>query len=145
MRRVGTEDGIAALVPSPGIPFSHPAIADAHRAGIEVVGDIELLWRALPAPRYIVVTSTNGKSTTTAVIGHLRATGEYHVRVGVNLGIPALALSPIVGNGTFVLELSSYQLNLTVEATFDIAVLLNVVLDHLDRHRTMAAYVEAKR
>ena len=146
VRRADSEDGIAALVPSPGIPLSHPAIADAHSAGIEVVGDIELLWRTLPEPRYIVVTGTNGKSTTTALIGLLlRAAGERHVRIGGNLGIPALALSPIVGNGTFVLELSSYQLDLTVEATFDIAVLLNVAPDHLDRHRTMAAYVDAKR
>lgn len=146
VRRADVEDRIAALVPSPGVPLSHPAIAEAQSAGIEVVGDVELLWRTLPEPRYIVVTGTNGKSTTTALVGHLlRAAGERHVRVGGNLGTPALALTPIVGDGTFVLELSSYQLDLTLEATFDIAVLLNVAPDHLDRHKSMAAYVDAKR
>ena len=113
---------------------------------MEVVGDIELLWRALPEPRYIAVTGTNGKSTTTALIGHLlQSAGARHVRVGGNLGTPALDLTPVPGEGTVVLELSSYQLDLTIEATFDIAVLLNVAPDHLDRHGTMAAYVDAKR
>ena len=144
--RAGPEDGIAALAPSPGIPLSHPAIVAAHGAGVEVVGDVELLWRTLPEPRYIAVTGTNGKSTTTALIGHLlHAAGERQVRVGGNLGTPALDLEPASGEGTVVLELSSYQLDLTIEATFDIAVLLNVAPDHLERHGTMAAYVDAKR
>ena len=146
MRPAGAEDGIAALVPSPGVPLSHPAIVAAHDAGVEVVGDIELLWRTLPEPRYIGVTGTNGKSTTTALIGHLlRSAGARHIRIGGNLGTAALDLAPVPGDGTFVLELSSYQLDLTVETTFDIAVLLNVAPDHLDRHGTMAAYVDAKR
>ena len=138
--------GIAALVPSPGVPLEHPLIAAAQEAGVEVIGDVELLWRTLPEPRYVAVTGTNGKSTTTALIGHLlQAAGERRVRTGGNLGTPALALAPAYGEGTIVLELSSYQLDLTVEATFDIAVLLNVSRDHLERHRTMAAYVAAKR
>ena len=146
VRPAGPEDGIAALVPSPGVPLSHPMVAAAHGAGIEVVGDIELLWRVLPEPRYIAVTGTNGKSTTTALIGHLlHAAGARHIRVGGNLGTPALDLTPVPGEGTIVLELSSYQLDLTIEATFDIAVLLNVAPDHLDRHGTLAAYVDAKR
>ena len=146
VRHAGPEDEIAALVPSPGIPLTHPLVVAAHEDGVEVVGDIELLWRTLPEPRYIAVTGTNGKSTTTALIGHLlRAAGVRHVRVGGNLGTPALDLAPIVGDGSFVLELSSYQLDLTIEATFDVAVLLNVAPDHLDRHGTMAAYVDAKR
>ena len=146
VRPAGPEDGIAALVPSPGVPLSHPAIAAAQGAGVEVVGDIELLWRTLPEPRYIGVTGTNGKSTTTALIGHLlHSAGARRIRVGGNLGTPALDFAPVPGDGTFVLELSSYQLDLTVETTFDIAVLLNVAPDHLDRHGTMAAYVDAKR
>ena len=146
VRPAGDEDGIAALVPSPGVPLSHPMIVAAHDAGVEVVGDIELLWRVLPEPRYVAVTGTNGKSTTTALIGHLlHSAGARHIRVGGNLGTPALDLTPVPGEGTIVLELSSYQLDLTVEATFDIAVLLNVAPDHLDRHGTMAAYVDAKR
>ena len=146
VRPAGPEDGIAALVPSPGIPLSHPMVAAAREAGVEVVGDVELLWRTLPEPRYIAITGTNGKSTTTALIGHLlHGAGARHVRVGGNLGTPVLDLTPIPGDGTFILELSSYQLDLTVEATFDIAVLLNVAPDHLDRHGTMTAYVDAKR
>ena len=146
VRPAGPEDGIAALVPSPGVPLSHPMIVAAPDAGVEVVGDIELLWRVLPEPRYVAVTGTNGKSTTTALIGHLlHSAGARHIRVGGNLGTPALDLTPVPGEGTIVLELSSYQLDLTVEATFDIAVLLNVAPDHLDRHGTMAAYVDAKR
>jgi len=146
VRPAGPEDGIAALVPSPGIPLSHPMIAAARDSGVEVVGDVEILWRTLPEPRYIAITGTNGKSTTTALLGHLlRGAGARHVRVGGNLGTPALDLTPIPGDGTFVLELSSYQLDLTVEATFDVAVLLNVAPDHLDRHGTMTAYVDAKR
>ena len=146
VRPAGPEDGIAALVPSPGVPLSHPAVVAAQGAGVEVVGDIELLWRSLPEPRYIGVTGTNGKSTTTALVGHLlHSAGARHIRVGGNLGTAALDLAPVPGDGTFVLELSSYQLDLTVETTFDIAVLLNVASDHLDRHGTMAAYVEAKR
>lgn len=137
---------ITALVPSPGVPLEHPMIAAAEDAGAEVAGDVELLWRTLPEPRYVAVTGTNGKSTTTALIGHLlQAAGERRVRTGGNLGTPALALAPAHGEGTIVLELSSYQLDLTIEATFDVAVLLNVSRDHLERHRTMAAYVAAKR
>ncbi len=146
VRRWAARDGVAALVPSPGIPLSHPMVKAAHDTGLEVVGDIELLWRTLPEPRYIAVTGTNGKSTTTALIGHLlRGAGVRHIRVGGNLGTPALDLAPIIGDGIFVLELSSYQLDLTIEATFDIAVLLNVAPDHLDRHGSMTAYVDAKR
>ena len=146
VRPAGPEDGIAALVPSPGVPLSHPSVASAQKAGVEVVGDIELLWRTLPEPRYIGVTGTNGKSTTTALIGHLlRAAGARRIRIGGNLGTAVLDFAPVPGDGTFVLELSSYQLDLTLETTFDIAVLLNVAPDHLDRHGTMAAYVDAKR
>ena len=146
VRPAGPEDGIAALVPSPGVPLSHPAVTAAQGAAVEVVGDIELLWRTLPEPRYIGVTGTNGKSTTTALIGHLlHSAGARHIRVGGNLGTAALDFAPVPGDGTFVLELSSYQLDLTVETTFDIAVLLNVAPDHLDRHGTMTAYVDAKR
>ncbi len=146
VRRPDAAGELSALVASPGIPLDHPMIATAQKAGTEVVGDVELLWRTLPEPRYVAVTGTNGKSTTTALIGHLlRAAGERRVQTGGNLGTPALDLAPVLGDGTLVLELSSYQLDLTVEATFDVAVLLNVAPDHLDRHRTMASYVTAKR
>ncbi len=139
---------LAALVPSPGVPLSHPAVAGAEGAGVEIVGDVDLLWRAAPEPRYVAVSGTNGKSTTTALIGHLLAAAGADapgLRVGGNLGLPALDLAPVAEDGTIVLELSSYQLELTIEASFDIAVLLNIAPDHLDRHGTMAAYIAAKR
>jgi UDP-N-acetylmuramoylalanine--D-glutamate ligase len=146
VRQPAAGDNLAALVASPGVPLEHPMIAAVRDQGIEVLGDVELLWRALPEPRYIAVTGTNGKSTTTALIGHLlTSAGNSRVQTGGNLGTPALDLAPVVGDGTLVLELSSYQLDLTIEATFDIAVLLNVAPDHLDRHGSMSSYVAAKR
>ncbi len=137
---------VAALVPSPGVPLSHPMIRAAQAAPeTEVVGDIELLTRAQPAARRIAVTGTNGKSTTTALIGHMLETAGCAVQTGGNLGTPALALEPADASATFVLELSSYQLDLTTSASFDVALLLNIAPDHLDRHGTMVAYVAAKR
>lgn len=136
---------LAAFVPSPGIPASHPLMARASSEHIEVVGDVELLWRARPEARYVGITGTNGKSTTTALIAHiLKSTGRT-TEVGGNLGTPALALEPLGSEGHYVLELSSFQLDLTVRLSLDVAVLLNITPDHLDRHGGMAGYVAAKR
>lgn len=138
-----------ALVLSPGIPHTHPAphpVAAAARAqGVEIIGDIELLKRSVPEARYIGVTGTNGKSTTTALIGHIMKTAGASVQVGGNFGRPALDLDPQVYGGTYVLELSSFQLELTPGGGFDVAVLLNITPDHLDRHGGMAGYIAAKR
>ena len=140
---------VAALVLSPGIPHTHPAphpAATAARAhGVEIIGDIELLKRSAPDARYIAITGTNGKSTTTALIGHILKTGDTPVQVGGNLGRPALDLDLLESNGYYVLELSSFQLELTPSGGFDIAVLLNITPDHLDRHGGMAGYIAAKR
>jgi UDP-N-acetylmuramoylalanine--D-glutamate ligase len=140
---------IAALVLSPGIPHSfpkpHSAVARARAAGIPIIGDIELLGRAQPKARYIGITGTNGKSTTTALIGHILAAAGESVEVGGNLGPPALGLRPLGTDGTYVLELSSFQLELVDTLAFDIAVLLNVTPDHLDRHGDMDGYVTAKK
>jgi UDP-N-acetylmuramoylalanine--D-glutamate ligase len=148
LAQVGWQD-IAALVLSPGIPHSfpqpHPAVAAARAAGVPIIGDIELLGRAEPEARYIGVTGTNGKSTTTALIGHILATAGEVVEIGGNLGPPALGLKPLGANGTYVLEMSSFQLELVETLTFDIAVLLNITPDHLDRHGDMAGYVAAKK
>jgi UDP-N-acetylmuramoylalanine--D-glutamate ligase len=141
--------GIAALVLSPGIPHSfpepHPAVVEARAAGVEIVGDLELLARAQPEARYIGITGTNGKSTTTALIGHILHQAGRAVEVGGNLGTPALALAPLGGDGAYVLEASSYQLELLSTLTFEIAVLLNITPDHLDRHGGMDGYIAAKR
>lgn len=140
---------VAALVLSPGIPHSfpepHPAVVAARAAGVPIIGDIELLGRAEPQARYIGVTGTNGKSTTTALLGHILATAGKTVEIGGNLGPPALGLKPLGAGGIYVLEMSSFQLELVETLAFDIAVLLNVTPDHLDRHGDMAGYVAAKQ
>jgi UDP-N-acetylmuramoylalanine--D-glutamate ligase len=140
--------GFEALVLSPGIPLTHPAphkvVALANAAGCPVVGDIELFCDAEPAATVIAVTGTNGKSTTTALIGHVLAESGRRVQLGGNLGTPALALDPLPRDGAYALELSSYQLDLCRDARFDVAVLVNVSPDHLDRHGGMAGYVAAK-
>jgi UDP-N-acetylmuramoylalanine--D-glutamate ligase len=141
--------GAAALVLSPGIPHSfpepHPVTARARAAGTEIIGDIELLVRSRPDARYVGVTGTNGKSTTTALIGHILKAAGRTVAIGGNLGTPALALAPLGADGVYVLELSSYQLELTQSLAADVAVLLNVTPDHLDRHGGMDGYIAAKR
>ena len=140
---------LTTLVLSPGVPLTHPAphpvVARAREAGCEVIGDIELLGRTMRGVRYIGVTGTNGKSTTTALIGHILALAGQDVAVGGNLGTPALDLDPLSADGAYVLEMSSYQIDLTVSITFDVAVLLNVTPDHLDRHGDFEHYLEVKR
>jgi UDP-N-acetylmuramoylalanine--D-glutamate ligase len=140
---------LTSLVISPGIPHSHPephpVAALARKHGCEIIGDIELLARAMRNASYLGVTGTNGKSTTTALIGHLLETAGRRVQVGGNLGTPALELEPLDSGGFYVLEMSSYQLELTLSITFDVAVLLNVSADHLDRHGGLEGYVAAKR
>jgi UDP-N-acetylmuramoylalanine--D-glutamate ligase len=141
--------GIAALVLSPGIPHSfpepHPVVVRARNVGIEILGDLELLGRAQREARYIGITGTNGKSTTTALIGHILAEAGARVEVGGNLGTPALSLAPLGRDGTYVLEASSFQLELIPSLAFDIAILLNITPDHLDRHGSMEGYIAAKR
>jgi UDP-N-acetylmuramoylalanine--D-glutamate ligase len=140
---------VAALMLSPGIPHRfpvpHPAVAAAKKAGVPILGDIELLGRAQPDARYIGITGTNGKSTTTALIGHILSAAGQWVEIGGNLGPPALGLAPLGSEGSYVLELSSFQLELIATLDFDIAVLLNITPDHLDRHGDMDGYIAAKR
>lgn len=139
---------VPMLVMSPGIPHTyptpHPVAARAREAGSEIVCDVELLLRAATDARTVAITGTNGKSTTTALIGHLLDDGTRPVAVGGNLGTPAAALAPLGANGVYVLELSSYQLELISPAAFDVAVLLNISADHLDRHGGMDGYIAAK-
>jgi UDP-N-acetylmuramoylalanine--D-glutamate ligase len=141
--------GIRTLVLSPGIPHSfpkpHPVAAAAKAAGTSIIGDIELLARACPEPRYVGVTGTNGKSTTTALIAHILKSAGRKVAVGGNLGMAALTLARLGQDGVYVLEMSSYQLELIDRLAFDVAVWLNLTPDHLDRHGGMAGYIAAKR
>jgi UDP-N-acetylmuramoylalanine--D-glutamate ligase len=147
--------GIEAVVLSPGVPLTHPTphwtVDKARAAGTEIIGDVELFARtvnALPLhdrPKVCGITGTNGKSTTTALIGHICQAAGRTVRVGGNIGFGVLGLDDIEGDAIYVLELSSYQLDLTASLKCDAAVLLNISPDHLDRHGSMDNYVEAKR
>jgi UDP-N-acetylmuramoylalanine--D-glutamate ligase len=140
---------LEGLVLAPGVPLTHPkphpVVELAHKARCPIVGDIELFAEAAPEAIVVGITGTNGKSTTTALVGHVLKGAGRAVQVGGNLGTPALALDPIPADGAYVLELSSYQLDLTERARFDVAVLVNISPDHLDRHGGMAGYVDAKR
>ncbi len=140
--------GAAALVLAPGIPHSfpeaNPVAARARAAGTEIIGDIELLARSEHDATWIGITGTNGKSTTTSLIGHILKLTGRPVAVGGNLGTPVLSLPPMGASGTYVLELSSYQLELTFAAPFSVAVMLNITPDHLDRHGGLDGYIRAK-
>ncbi len=140
---------LTTVVWSPGIPHTfpkpHPVAERARKANLEIVCDIELLARSERDAAYIGITGTNGKSTTTALIGHVMQDAGRRTAVGGNLGTPVLTLDPLGVGGTYVLEMSSYQLELTLSITFDVAVLLNVTPDHLDRHGGMDGYVAAKK
>ena len=139
---------ITALVISPGIPNRlpkpHPVAAAARAAGTPMICDVELLARAQPRNRYVGVTGTNGKSTTTALIGHILETAGASCEVGGNIGRGALDLAPLGPQGIYVLELSSYQLELLQTFRAHVAVWLNITPDHIDRHGDMAGYVAAK-
>jgi UDP-N-acetylmuramoylalanine--D-glutamate ligase len=140
--------GMRALVLSPGIPHNFPAphkvAARAREAGIPIIGDIELLALSAREARYLGITGTNGKSTTTALIGHILKAAGRPSAVGGNIGTAALGLEALEPGGVYVLEMSSYQLELTPTLVFDGAVLLNITPDHLDRHGGMAGYIAAK-
>jgi UDP-N-acetylmuramoylalanine--D-glutamate ligase len=145
----------AALMLSPGVPLTHPkphwTVEKAKAAGVEILGDVELFARtvnAAPAhkrPKIIAITGTNGKSTTTALIGHLCASAGRDTRIGGNIGLGVLGLEDMHGGAVYVLELSSYQLDLTSSLHPDAVVLLNISPDHLDRHGGMDGYIAAKR
>jgi UDP-N-acetylmuramoylalanine--D-glutamate ligase len=140
---------LGALVLSPGIPHTfpepHPIVARARAAGIDVIGDIELLFRAQPQATYVGITGTNGKSTTTALVSHILAAAGAEIRFGGNLGPPVLGFEPAGPKSIYVLELSSYQLELTPNLALNVAMLLNISPDHLGRHGGMDGYVAAKR
>ena len=145
----------AALLLSPGVPLTHPAphwvVERARAAGVEIVGDVELFARTAAAypewkrPRIAAITGTNGKSTTTALLAHICAAAGKDTRIGGNIGAGVLGLDDMHGGAVYVLELSSYQLDLTSSLKADAAVLLNLSPDHLDRHGGMEGYVAAKR
>lgn len=141
-------DEFDALVVTPGLPLNrHPIAKRARSAGVEIIGDIELFARArpeLPPHKVVGITGTNGKSTTTALIHHILKTAGVPAMMGGNIGLPILGQDPLPQGGVYVLELSSYQIDLTKSLDCDVAVLLNVTPDHLDRYDAFEAYRASK-
>jgi UDP-N-acetylmuramoylalanine--D-glutamate ligase len=140
--------GFAGVVVSPGVPLNrHPVAEAAAAAGVPVIGDIELFAQArpsLPAHRVVGITGTNGKSTTTALVHHLLQNAAVPTRMGGNIGLPILGQKPLQAGGVYVLELSSYQIDLTHSLDCEVAVLLNLTPDHLDRYTDFPGYAAAK-
>ncbi len=140
--------GLDAVIVSPGVPINRHPIADkAHAANVPLIGDIELFSQArpsLPPHKVIGITGTNGKSTTTALIHHIIETAGIPARLGGNIGLPILGQDPLPAGGVYVLELSSYQIDLCHALDCDIAVLLNITPDHLDRYDGFADYAASK-
>jgi UDP-N-acetylmuramoylalanine--D-glutamate ligase len=148
-------DDIAALVLSPGVPLTHPVphpvVNFARAAGVEIIGDVELFYRAVravravsPDVRIVAITGTNGKSTTTALIGHMVQRCGGAAQVGGNIGKPVLELDMPTASTVYVIELSSYQIDLAPSIAPDIAILLNVTPDHIDRHGSIENYAAVK-
>ncbi|HEY2070280.1 MAG TPA: UDP-N-acetylmuramoyl-L-alanine--D-glutamate ligase [Rhizomicrobium sp.] len=144
-----------ALILSPGIPLTHPkpheVVLAARAIGAEVIGDMELFAREIrpdPAGRgrapVIAITGTNGKSTTTALIGHILSSCGFAAEVGGNIGKPVLDLAAPNGRTVYVLEVSSYQVDLSPGLVPDVAVLTNITPDHIDRHGTLENYAAVK-
>ena len=141
-------EGFDVLVVSPGVPLNrHPIAAKARAANVPIIGDIELFTQAraeLPPHKVVGITGTNGKSTTTALIHHILETAGVPARLGGNIGLPILGQEPLPEGGVYVLELSSYQIDLTQSLDCDVAILLNITPDHLDRYVDFQAYADAK-
>ncbi|MEE7457819.1 UDP-N-acetylmuramoyl-L-alanine--D-glutamate ligase [Methylorubrum populi] len=144
--------GFSALVLAPGVPLTHPephwTVARAREAGIEIIGDIEIFCRerAALAPQapFVAITGTNGKSTTTALTAHLLRHAGRDVQMGGNIGTAILSLAPPADARIHVIELSSFQIDLTPSLKPGIGILLNLTPDHLDRHGTMENYAAIK-
>ncbi len=140
--------GYDGVVVSPGVPINrHPIAGHAHAAGVPLIGDIELFAQAratLPPHKVVGITGTNGKSTTTALIHHILKSAGVPTTMGGNIGLPILTQDALPSGGVYVLELSSYQIDLTYRLACDVAVLTNVTPDHLDRYDGFADYAAAK-
>ena len=140
--------GYDGIVVSPGVPINNHPIADKAAAdGVALIGDIELFAMArdsLPPHRVVGITGTNGKSTTTALVHHLLKSAALPVRMGGNIGLPILSQSPLSAGGVYILELSSYQIDITKTLGCDVAALINISPDHLDRYDGFRGYVASK-
>ena len=139
---------VEGLVLSPGVPLNTlPLASEAREMGVPIIGDIELFAQArgeLPPHKVVGITGTNGKSTTTALIHHILESAGVPARLGGNIGLPILGQEPLPEGGVYVLELSSYQIDLTQSLDCEVAVLLNITPDHLDRYDGFDAYAGSK-
>jgi UDP-N-acetylmuramoylalanine--D-glutamate ligase len=143
---------VAALLLAPGVPLTHPAphwsAALAHAAGVEVIGDVELFCRErrehAPQAPFVAITGTNGKSTTTALIHHLLVSAGREAELGGNIGTAILSLKPPAERRAYVIECSSYQIDLAPSLDPSVGVLINVSPDHIDRHGTIEHYAAVK-
>jgi UDP-N-acetylmuramoylalanine--D-glutamate ligase len=143
---------IAALVLAPGVPLTHPAphwtVGFARAAGVEVIGDIELFCRErrrhAAGAAFVAITGTNGKSTTTALVAHLLGAAGHDVQLGGNIGTAILSLEPPRAGRVHVIEMSSYQIDLTPTLDPSVGILLNVSEDHIDRHGSLRHYAAVK-
>ena len=140
--------GFDGVVLSPGVPLNtHPIAGRAREAGVPLIGDIELFALArstLPKHKVVGITGTNGKSTTTALVHHILETADVPTTMGGNIGLPILGQDPLPEGGVYVLELSSYQIDLTYSLDCEAAALTNVTPDHLDRYPSFEAYAASK-
>lgn len=142
----------SALVLAPGVPLTHPephgAVMKAKAAGVEIIGDIELFCRErrslAPQSIFIAITGTNGKSTTTALIAHMLRQAGRDVQLGGNIGTAILSLQPLARERVYVIECSSFQIDLAPSIDPTVGILLNITEDHLDRHGTMTRYAAIK-
>ena len=136
------------LVLSPGIPIigdnANKVVRFAKENNVEIISDLDLLYQACPDAKYIGITGTNGKSTTTALVGHILKNCGYKVCVGGNIGVSVLELELLGADGIYVIEASSFQLDISNHIRFNIAAVVNITPDHLDRHLTMENYIAAK-
>jgi UDP-N-acetylmuramoylalanine--D-glutamate ligase len=142
----------AALVLAPGVPLTHPephwTVRKARAAGVEIIGDIELFCRerarSAPQAPFVAITGTNGKSTTTALTAHILKSAGMDTQMGGNIGTAILALEPPADGRAHVVEMSSFQIELTPSLKPSVGILLNITPDHLDRHGTMENYAAIK-
>ncbi|NIK87503.1 UDP-N-acetylmuramoylalanine--D-glutamate ligase [Rhizomicrobium palustre] len=142
-------DRLGAVILSPGVPLTHPKPHDvvlrARDWDVDVIGDIELFARTLPDVPLIAITGTNGKSTTTALIGHILKETGFDAQVGGNIGQPVLDLEPPGARTIYVIEISSYQIDLSPGLAPEVSVLTNITPDHIDRHGSLEGYAAVKK
>ena len=133
-----------ALIPSPGVAGVHRAVEMARRAGVAIMGDLELFARATPGAVVAVITGSNGKSTTAALLAHVLEACKHRSHLGGNIGVPVLDLPSPQEGAVYVLEVSSYQAELIESLEPRVAVQLNIFPDHIERHGSLDAYAAAK-